>query len=177
MKKILSWLLITTLITLSAQAACAFAFFKKKTDFPTKEFRSYLLFQNKWEDLPRVFFGMTRNEVIKEIKEPSDEGNYNSFSVDEYGKAGLLYSRPSYSMLKLTGFSFRKFSPVLGNRVSESYARQAGWLIKECPSGKRYMEREINDWSGDSVLVVHFLDDNLEIFVEKEEARYLGLLD
>lgn len=177
MKKILSWLLITTLITISAQTVYAFAFFKKKTDFPVKEFRSYLLFQNKWEDLPRVFFGMTRNEVINEIKEPSDEGSYNAFSVNEYGKAGLLYSRVSYSMLKLTGFSFRRFSPVLGNRVSESYARQAGWLIRESPSGKRYMEREINDWAGNTALVVHFLDDDLEIFLEKEEARYLGLLD
>ena len=37
-------------------------------------------------------------------------------------------------------------------------------------------EREINDWSGDSVLVVHFLDDDLEIFVEKKKPDILGFL-
>ena len=127
--------------TLGPGCMCICLFLRKKQISPQKNSDPIFCSRINGKTF-QGFFGMTRNEVIKEIKEPSDEGNYNSFSVDEYGKAGLLYSRPSYSMLKLTGFSFRKFSPVLGNRVSESYARQAGWLIKECPSGKRYMKEK-----------------------------------
>lgn len=177
MKKVLSWLLIVLMIGISINSAYAFPFFKKGSRFPSKDFRSYLFFQNNWKNLPKVFWGMTRDEVIQRIQEPSESESFKAFSMDKYGKTGFLYLNISYSMLKLTGFSFTRFSPVLGNRISEGYARQAGWVIKESSSGKRYMEREITDWSGNAVPVVHFLEGDLEIFLEKEEAEYLELID
>ena len=77
------------------------------------------------------------------------------------GKQACFTAEFPTQCLNLQDSPSEDFLLYWGNRVSESYARQAGWLIRESPSGKRYMEREINDWAGNTALVVHFLDDDL----------------
>jgi hypothetical protein len=177
LKKFLSLLLISMFIIVSVTSAHAFPFFKKKSSFPSKEFRSYLLFQDSWGDFPKIFFDNTREEVTAEIGEPSEESTFRSFSMDNYGKTGVIYSRVSFSTLEVIAFAFRRFSPVIGNRVSEGYARQAGWTVRNSSSGTRYMEREIPDWNGASWTIVYFMENDIEVFMKKEEARYNGFLE
>lgn len=177
MKKILSLLLISMFLAFSFVSAEALPFFKKKSSFPSKEFRSYLLFQNSWGDFPKIFFDNTREEVTAEIGEPSEESTFRSFSMDNYGKTGVIYSRVSFSTQEVIAFAFRRFSPVIGNRVSEGYARQAGWTVRNSSSGTRYMEREIPDWNGASWTIVYFMENDIEVFMKKEEARYNGFLE
>lgn len=177
MKKILSLLLISMFLTLSFASAQAFPFFKKKSSFPSKEFRSYMLFQDSWGDFPKVFFDNTREEVIAEIGEPSEESSFRSFSMENYGKTGIIYDSVSFSTQEVLAFAFRRFSPVIGNRVSEGYARQAGWTVRNGSSGRRYMERDIPDWNGNIWTIVYFMENDTEVFMKKEEARYNGFLE
>ena len=177
MKRWLIPVLIISLVLISSQAAESFFFRKKKSDFPSSDFRSTLLFRDKWDEgIPRVFFGMFNDEVQAEAGEKDGDHEFRGLEVETYNKTGFIYALNDYREKELIGFIFEDFSPVCGNRVAEGYARQAGWTSCSSPQGKRYLERTMRNWEGFSVEMVYWLEGEKEMLVEKTQAAIWGLL-
>ena len=177
MKRCLALVLAILLFLISSQPAECFFFRKKKSDFPSADFRSALLFRDKWDEgIPRIFFGMFSDEVKDEIGEKDGDHEFRGLEVETYNRTGFIYALNDYREKELIGFIFDDFSPVCGNRVAEGYARQAGWTTCSSSQGQRYLERTMRNWEGLSVEMVYWVEGEKEMLVDKDQASIWGLL-
>jgi len=169
-------MLVIILFLFSSQPGECFFFKKKKSDFPSADFRSTLLFRDSWNGMPRIFFGMFSDDIEEVIGKHDGEEMFHGLTVLTFNKTGIIYALNDYREKELIGFMFKGFSPVCGNRVAEGYARQAGWTTCSSPDGQKYLERYIRNWEGSSVEMVYWVEDDREILVDKEAADLWGLL-